>query len=180
MKVEFTGRHLDVTEPIRRFALDRLERLRSLPEIIDVHFILTAENRQRYIAEVNLKTRNDFLNSTDATSDLYTSIASVLDKIERQVQKSKTKNLKQRRAAANPRVIEAESVAKVAPEIADRLPEIVRSNHAGTKPLSIDDAATELGASDKGFFLFRNSKTDRLNVVYTRKDGDIGWIDPDQ
>jgi putative sigma-54 modulation protein len=180
VKVEFTGRHIDITEPIRKFALDRLERLRSLPEIIEAHFILTAENRQRYIAEINLKTRNDFHNSTDTTSDLYTSIASVLDKLEKQVQKSKTKNLKQRRAAVNPRVIEAESVAEVDPEIAEHLPEIIRSDQAGIKPLSIDDAVTELVGSDHGFFLFRNSKSDRLNVVYRRKDGDIGWIDPDQ
>ena len=108
MKVEFTGRQLDVTEPIRKFALDRLERLRSLPEIIEAHFILTSENNQRYIAEVNMKTRNDFHNCTDTTSDLYTSIASVLDKLEKQVQKSKTKNLKQRRTAVNPRVIDTE------------------------------------------------------------------------
>ncbi len=180
MKVEFTGRRLDVTEPIRKFALDRLERLRSLPEIIEAHFILTGEKHQRFIAEVNLKTRNDFHNCTETTSDLYTSIASVLDKLERQVRKSKTKNLKRRRAAGNPRVIEADSAAEIDPEIAERLPEIVRSDQVGIKPLSIDDAATEITASDKGFFLFRNSQSDRLNVVYRRKDGNIGWIDPDQ
>ncbi len=180
MKVEFTGRHLDVTEPIRKFALDRLERLRSLPEVVEVHFILTAEKGQRYVAEVNLKTRIDFHNCTDTTSDLYTSVASVLDKLERQVRKSKTKNLKRRRSAANPRVIEAESAAQVDKEIGERLPEIVRSEYAGTKPLSIEDAATEISTSDKGFFLFRNAETDRLNVVYKRKDGNIGWINPDQ
>ena len=108
MKVEFTGRHLDITEPIRKFALDRLERLRALPEIIESHFILTSEKNQRYIAEVNLKTHNDFHNCTDTTSDLYTSIASVLDKLEKQIQKSKTKNLKQRRTAANPSVVDGE------------------------------------------------------------------------
>jgi putative sigma-54 modulation protein len=108
VKVEFTGRHVEVTEPIRKFALDRLERMRLLPDIIDAHFILTSENNQRYIAEVNLKTRNDFHNCTDTTSDLYTSIASVLDKLEKQIQKSKTKNLKQRRTAANPSVVDGE------------------------------------------------------------------------
>ena len=180
MRVEFTGRHLEITEPIRTFALGRLERLRSLHDIIEVHFVLSAEKNQRYTAEVNLKTRHDFHNSTDDTSDLYTSIASVLDKLEKQVQKSKTKNLKRRRKAANPRVIEAETAAEVEPEIAERLPEIIRSDGTGIKPLSIDEAAAEITASDNGFFLFRNSKTERLNVVYRRKDGNIGWVDPDQ
>ena len=180
MRVEFTGRNLDVTEPIRKFATDRLERLRSLHDIIEVHFILIVEKHQRYVAEVNLKTRHDSHHCTDTTSDLYTSIASALDKLERQVQKAKTKTLKRRRGAPNPRVIEAESAAEAEIDIAEKLPEIVRSDGAGIKPLSVDEAAIEITGSDSNFFLFRNSRTDRLNIVYKRKDGNIGWIDPDQ
>ena len=180
MRVEFTGRHLDITEPIRRFATDRLERLHALDDIIEVHFVLTAEKQQRYVAEVNLKTSNDFHHSTDTTSDLYTAIASVVEKLEKQVQKSKTKNLKRRRGVPNPRVIEAESASHVETEIAEKIPEIVRTDASSVKPLSIDEAASEITASEISFFLFRNSQTDRLNVVYKRKDGNIGWIDPDQ
>lgn len=178
MRVEFTGRHIDVTEPIRQFTLDRLERLRSIRDIIEVHFVLTAEKHQRYVAEVHLKTRHDFHDCIDVTSDMYTSIASVLDKLERQVRKSKTRTLKRRRAVISPRVIEAESVAAVEPEFAERLSELIRSDRGGTKPLTIDEAAMEITSSGNGFFIFRNSKTERLNVVYRRKDGNIGWIDP--
>lgn len=103
MHVEFTGRHIDVTEPIRQFAMDRLERLRSLPDVIEVHFILSAEKHQRHIAEVNLKTRDGFHNCTDTTSDMYTSIASALDKLEKQVLKSKTRHLTKRRGGDGPR-----------------------------------------------------------------------------
>ena len=180
MRVEFTGRHIEVTEPIRQFAMDRLERLRSLPDIIEVHFVLSTEKHQRHVAEIKLKTRHDFHHCTDATSDMYTSIASVLDKLERQVQKSKTRQLKRRRSVANRRVIAAASVAEVEPEIAEQLPEIVRTEVSGVKPLSIDKAAAELGQKDSAFLLFRNSRTERLNVVYEREDGDVGWIDPDQ
>ena len=116
MRVEFTGRHIEVTEPIRQFAMDRLERLRLLPDIIEVHFVLSAEKHQRHVAEINLKTRNDSHHCTEVTNDMYTSIASVLDKLERQLQKSKTRQIKRRRSVANPRVIEAESAAEVEPE----------------------------------------------------------------
>lgn len=180
MRVEFTGRHIEVTEPIRQFAMDRLERLRSLNDIIEVHFVLSAEKHQRHVAEVNLKTRNDFHHCQDTTNDMYTSIASVLDKLERQVAKSKTRQIKRRRSVANPRVIEAESVAEVEPAVAEQLPEIVRSDGNDVRPLSVDDAAAELGEHGAAFLLFRNSRTERLNVVYRRRDGDIGWIDPDQ
>jgi putative sigma-54 modulation protein len=95
--VEFTGRHIDVTEPIRQFAMDRLERLRSLPDVIEVHFILSTEKHQRHSAEVNLKTRDAFHNCADTTSDMYTSIASALDKLEKLVIKSKTRHITKRR-----------------------------------------------------------------------------------
>ena len=180
MRVEFTGRHIEVTEPLRKFALDRLERLRAIHDIIEVHFIFTAEKHQRHIAEVNLKTRSGFHNSKDASNDLYTSIASVLDKLEKQVLKTKTRNIKRRREGQSPRIVEAESVAEVEPEIADRIPEIIRTDGAGVKPLEIDDAAVQISTSSDDFLVFRNAKTDRLNVVFKRKDGDIGWIDPEQ
>jgi putative sigma-54 modulation protein len=86
-----------VTEPIRQFAMDRLERLRSLPDVIEVHFILSAEKHQRHVAEVNLKTRDAFHNCADTTNDMYTSIASALDKLEKQVLKTKTRHLTRRR-----------------------------------------------------------------------------------
>jgi putative sigma-54 modulation protein len=180
VRVEFTGRHIEVTEPIRQFALDRLERLKSLHDIIEVHFVFTAEKHKRHVAEINLKTNHESHHCTDESSDLYTSIASVMDKLEHQVQKSKTRKIKSRRGASNPRVIEAESLAEIEPEFAEQIPEIVRSDGKGVKPLSVDDAAVRLDQDGGTFLLFRNSATERLNVVYKRKDGDIGWIDPDQ
>lgn len=180
MRVEFTGRHIDVTEPIRQFAMDRLNRLRSLHDIIEVHFVLSAESHQRHVAEINLKTQHDFINCTDTTADMYTSIASVLDKVEKQVQKAKTRQIRKRRAVANPRVITAETMTEVEPEFAGQLPEIVQSDGAQLKPLSVDDAADDLSSSGVAFLLFRNAESNRLNVVYKRKDGNVGWIDPDQ
>ncbi len=180
MRVEFTGRHIDVTEPIRQFAMDRLNRLRSLPDIIEVHFVLSAEKHQRHVAEINLKTQHEFINCTDTTTDMYTSIASVLDKVEKQVQKTKTRQKKKHRASVGARVVSPESVLEIEPEMAGQLPEIVRSDGTHLKPLSVDEAADDLTSGGVAFLLFRNSETDRLNVVYKRKDGNVGWIDPEQ
>jgi putative sigma-54 modulation protein len=180
VRVEFTGRHVDITEPIRQFALDRLERLRPFDDLIEIHFVLTKEKHQRHVAEVNLKTRDDLHHSTDVTSDMYTSIASVLDKLEKQVLKSRKRHIKRRRTALSPRVIEVEAVSDVEPGVRGRLPEIVRSEGTSVKPLSTEEAAMEVTSSGSEFLLFRNSTSGRLNLVYRRKDGDIGWIDPAQ
>jgi len=174
--VEFTGRHIEVTEPIRQFALDRLERLRSLPDVIQVHFILTSEKHQRHIAEVNLKTREGFHNCTDVTHDMYTSIASALDKLEKQVLKSKSRNISKRRKAVSVKVIEPESVAEVEGEVARELPEIARADVSSVRPMSVEEAAMDLSGSEDGFLLFRDSRSERLSIVYKRKDGDVGWI----
>lgn len=180
MHVEFTGRHIDVTEPIRQFAMDRLGKIRSLPDVIEVHFILTSEKHQRYVAEINLKTRSGFHNCTDETHDMYTSIASALDKLEKQVLKSKTRQVRKRRKAVSPRVIEALSVAEVEPDLAARLPEIVRSEDSHVNPLEVEEAAAELVSTGQSFLLFRHSATGRLSVVYKRGDGDVGWIDTER
>ena len=119
MKVEFTGRHIEVTEPIRKFTLDRLDRLHTINDIVEVHFILTAEKHQRHVAEVNLKMRNSFHNCKDESNDIYTSIASVLDKLEKQVQESNKRNSNGRRAEVKAKVSAADSRADGEREVAE-------------------------------------------------------------
>src|SRR5262252_9309313 len=98
MSVDITGRHIEVTEPLRKFATDRLDRLRGIiDEILEVHFILTVEKHQRHVAEVNIKTRRDFHHAQEVSADMYTSIAAVLDKVEKQILKHKERNVTRKR-----------------------------------------------------------------------------------
>ena len=84
MRVEFSGRHIEITEPIRKFAQDCLDRMQTLDEAIEIHFILTAAEDQRHIAKVNLKTRTGIQKFIEESADMYTSIASVLHRIEKE------------------------------------------------------------------------------------------------
>ena len=88
MRVEFTGRQIEVTEPIRKFTLDRLERFYAAKDILEAHCILIADKHQRHIAEINLKMRDGFHNCKDESRDMYTSIASALYKLEIQIERS--------------------------------------------------------------------------------------------
>ena len=77
MKVDITGRHIEITEPLRKFATDRIERMHGIvDDIMEVHFVLTVEKHQRHVAEANIKTRHDFHHGQEVTTDMYTSIAS--------------------------------------------------------------------------------------------------------
>jgi len=181
MSLDITGRHIEITEPLRKFATDRFERLRGIAdEVLETHFILTIEKHQRHIAEVNVKTRHDFYHVEEISTDMYTSIASVLDKVERQILKDKGRvTARKRRSNSHEAGVVTTTVVEVEETLGQKLPRIIRSNEVAAKPMSIDDAAMEIGDSPREFLVFRNSETERLNVVYKRKDGNIGWIEPE-
>ena len=183
MSVDITGRHIEITEPLRKFATDRLDRLHGvMDEVLEVHFILTVEKHQRHIAEVNIKTRQDFYHGEEVSTDMYTSIASVIDKVEKQILKNKERNVARKRHNNNQKggeVITTTSVIEVEEALGERLPRIIRNNEVAAKPMSVDDAAVQIGDSETEFLVFRNAQTERLNVVYKRKDGNIGWIEPE-
>ena len=180
MSLDITGRHIEITEPLRKFATDRLERLRGIvDEILETHFILTVEKHQRHIAEVNIKTRHDFYHGEEVSTDMYTSIAAVLDKVEKQILRDKGKISARKRRGNGAEVVTTASVKEVEETLGENLPRIIRSHEVAAKPMSVDDAAVEVGGSSNDFLVFRNAVTERLNVVYKRKDGNIGWIEPE-
>ena len=98
MKVDITGRHIEITEPLRKFATDRIERMHGVvDDIMEVHFVLTVEKHQRHVAEANIKTRHDFHHGQEVTTDMYTSIATVMEKLEKQILRSKDKTISRKR-----------------------------------------------------------------------------------
>src|SRR5689334_916804 len=173
MSVDITGRHIEITEPLRKFTTDRLERLRGImDEILEVHFTLTVEKHQRHIAEVNMKTRRDFYHGEETSSDMYTSIAAGVDKVEKQILKDKQRNVTRKRHNNNHKgeVVTTTYILEVEEVIGERLPRIIRTHEVAAKPMSVDDAAIQIGGSDSDFLVFRNALTERLNVVFKRRD----------
>ena len=110
MKVEITGRHIEITEPLRKFATDRIDRMHGvIEEIMEVHFVLTVEKHQRHVAEANVKTHHELLHGEEVSTDMYTSIATLMDKIEKQILRSKEKNISRKRHGGGTEVVEPEA-----------------------------------------------------------------------
>lgn len=178
MKVEITGRHIEITEPLRKFATDRIERLKGIgDDVMEAHFILTVEKHQRHMAEVNIKLQHEFLHGEEVSTDMYTSIAAVLDNIEKQILKAKGRSQSRRRRHGSGVV--AASTVEVEEVLGEHLPRIVKTHAVAAKPMTVDDAAIAVDNSDSEFLVFRNSENEKLNIVYKRKDGNIGWIEPE-
>jgi putative sigma-54 modulation protein len=151
-----------------------------MDEILEAHFILTVEKHQRHIAELNIKTRRDFYHGEEVSTDMYTSIAAVIDKVEKQILRDKERFVTRKRHNNNHRgaeVITTTSVFEVEETLGERLPRIIRTHEVAAKPMSVDDAAIQIGDSGHEFLVFRNSDTERLNVVYNRNVGYMCWID---
>src|ERR1051326_7819752 len=114
MSGDITGGHIEVTEPIRKFATDRLERVSGvMDEILEAHFILTVEKHQRHIAELNIKTRHEFYHGEEVSTDMYTSIAAVVDKVEKQILKDKERNVARKRHNNNNRGAEVVTTTSI-------------------------------------------------------------------
>ena len=103
-----------------------------------------------------------------------------VDKVEKQVLKDKERLVARKRHNNHKgEVITTTSIVEVEEILGQGLPRIIRQNEIAAKPMSVDDAAVQVGDSDHDFLVFRNATTERLNVVFKRKDGNIGWIEPE-
>ncbi len=177
MKVEFTGRHVEVSAAIKKHAQEHLEKLEKVFDFDNgkAHVILEVE-KHRHRAEILFRWRDQELAGKAETDDMYTSLTQAADKLERQALKLKEKKTNLKRQS------QAEEVVK-APE--DNISEdvvsetkIVRSSRYAVKPLTPEEAMQELKGSDDQFLVFRDAKTERIAVIYKRKDGNFGLIEP--
>jgi len=186
MKLDITGRHIEITSALREYAEDKLAKLERLLEgPLEVHVVLEVE-KHRHLAEIQVKSRTGFFSSQQETGDLYASINEVAEKLERQALKHKEKirDHKHRKSPRDPQVAATIEANATPAELAEEPDEpqafrIVRSQSHEAKPLSPLDAAHELEASGDEVLVFRDAETDRFSVVFRRKDGHIGLVEPE-
>jgi putative sigma-54 modulation protein len=182
MNLSITGRHLEVTEALRNHVKDRFSKTNKYSyKIIDANVRLEIE-KYRHIAEIIVQVNGTTLSAKEETEDMYTSIDRALAKIERRLQKHKTKQSDHKNqnnpktAAKNNEAIRSDK-GTVWGE--DEL-QIVKSNRFANKPMSTDEAAMQMRLSDDSFLAFTNARTTEVNVIYRRKDGKLGLIEPER
>jgi putative sigma-54 modulation protein len=177
MRVEYTGRQIEVTPAIQKFTADRLKKIKKLlGESIEVHAILTVE-KYRHIAEINLKSTSFKLNGLEETNDMYTSINAVLEKIERQALKAKDRMIAKKRKSSSGNMGHPLGVIEPSQTNPEQ-PRIIRSESYAAKPMTVEEAVLEVTGSKSDFLVFRNAESDKVSVVYRRKDGNFGLIEP--
>jgi len=174
MKLTISGKNVEVTDALRDVTEKKLGKLNKyFVEDVPVDVKLSVE-RNRQIIEVTIPFSGAILRAEEATEDMYTSLDNVVDVMERQIRKHKTKL---ERRTKSQETIRFENITAL-PSEKDKEPSIVRTKRFAIKPMDEEEAVLQMELLRHSFFVFRNSGTDEINVVYKRKDGNYGLIEP--
>ena len=180
MQIAITARNMELTGALKSYAEEKLARMdRYLDQITAAHVILSIQ-KYRQIAEVTLHVRDLTIRAEESTADMYASIDLVVEKIERQILRYKE------RIVAHPgrgtiRAGSALALAEPAEPADGEAPEpfrVVRTKRFALKPSAVDEAIMQMNLLGHAFYVFRNADTGEVNVVYRRRDGDYGLIEP--
>jgi putative sigma-54 modulation protein len=176
MRLQVKGRNVEVSEQIRTYAEDKLGKLdRHLAPPTRVELELAVERNPAIsgsqIAEATIWTKGPVLRARESSSDMKASIDQLVDKLERQVKRYREKRRGRRHG-------ESLSGAPEPLETAEEGPMIVKTKQFAVKPMSPDEAVLQLELIGHDFYVFRNAESDQVNVVYRRRDGNYGLIEP--
>lgn len=188
MKLLIQGNNIEVTDAIRNHVEEKLEKavkhFTSLTSKVDVHLTVDRNPRitNKHKAEVTVYANGTIIRAQVSSENLYASIDLVADKIARQLRKYKEKNL-DKRIHAQPKTAEIVQDQPVASDLtsnrAPELPEeVVRMKYFAMPPMTIDAARHQLDLVDHDFYMFRNSDSGEINVIYQRNHGGYGVILP--
>jgi putative sigma-54 modulation protein len=175
MQTSVTFKNIDPSDTLGAYISNKLDRFdRFLDNPAEANVVLSVQ-KFRHIAEVNIVGDRMAINGKEETDDMYSAIDMVLDKLETQIKKNKAK-LKSKRASAKERKM-AGNVEAVG--TADEDTDIrVRIRNIDYKPMDVEEAVMQMELVKDNFIVFTNARTDDVNVLYRRKDGDYGLIQP--
>jgi putative sigma-54 modulation protein len=176
MKFEYTGRHIDVTPALRTHVEDHFKKIDHLfnGKPSKAHVIIEVE-RGRHRSEIILTWRKEVLTAATKNSDMYQSLSQTIGKLEKQALKIKNKVIDKSHKAKRSSSVAANS-ADVRPEPVK--PRIINARRYAVKPMAADEASLMLDDGSDSFLVFRNSENNRVSVIYKRKDGNYGLIQP--
>ena len=192
MRLELTARHFAIPASARKLAEQRLARvLRPLNDSALSAQVVITKDKSRFHAEVTLHARGEhFLHGEATGRDAQTALGSSIDKVERQVQKLKSKWTERKRqgvsaskaASAAPRPERGAAAFGIGLDRRDNGEQplrIIRARRYAVKPMTVEDAAAEIGDGNDAVIVFRNSSSDTVTVLFRRPDGNLGLIEPE-
>ena len=180
MNLQVKGRNLEVSDQIRQYAEDKLGKLdRLVNDPTRVELELAVEKNpsiaDNQIAEATVWTKGPVLRARESSGDMKASIDQLVDKLERQVKRYRDKRRPRKHDRPESAVPELDLLERLEE---DEATAIVKTKQFAVKPMAPDEAVLQLELVGHDFFVFRNAESDEVNVVYRRRDGNYGLIEP--
>jgi putative sigma-54 modulation protein len=175
MQTSVTFKNLDSSDHLKSYVGDKLDRFdKYLDNPAEASVVLTVE-KFRHIAEINIAGDRLSLNGKEETNDMYSAIDMALDKLEKQIKKNKQK-IRERRISSKNRNRAMPEDEGILPE--DDTVRQIKIQNIEYKPMDIDEAVLQMDLIEDNFLVFTNAKSDQINVLYRRRDGHYGLIQP--
>ena len=181
MKFTFTEKRMGSSEELREYTRRKVGKLDRFFKTEAEAFVTFSLERGRYLAEITIHNNGMYYRASELTSDMYASVDSGVAAIERQIRRNKTRLEKRLREGAFEK--ESNYVPAFVPaeeEKEDEEFKIVRSKHFSIKPMSPEEAILQMNLLEHDFYLFENIDTGDINVVYARKEGGYGLLEPEK
>ncbi len=178
MRLQVKGKNVDVSPSLQGYAQEKLGKLdKHLNDSARLELELAVERNPsisaNQVAEATIWTKGPIIRAREASTDMKASIDMLVEKLERQARRARDKR---RRSAARNHHGSADDVRPVVPDEAE--PVVVKTKQFPVKPMSPEEAVLQLELIGHDFFVFRNADSDEVNVVYRRRDGNYGLIEP--
>ena len=173
MRIIITGKHMDVTQPIKDLIEKKMKKLdKFFDEDTEAKVVLYVE-KERNIMEATIHHSGIIIRSEDYTRDMYKTVDKVVRKLEKQVLSQKSKLESRLKSGA------FKDEEKYGDIDAAMKQEVVKRKKFPIKPMSLDDAIMQMNLLAHSFYVFVNEDTNNVNVIYIRVDGQIGLLEPE-
>ncbi len=170
MNIIVNGRQLEITPALKKYAEEKIGKFEKYISNINEAIVTLSVEKYRHKAEVLIKVNGYMIQAEGVTGEIYSSIDEVVEKLEKQVKKYKEKLHSYRK-------IDKRSMENLTAKTAEK-GRIIKYKRFDMKPMNPEEAVDQMEMLDKDFFVFVNEKTSLINLVYRRKDGNYGLIEP--
>jgi ribosomal subunit interface protein len=174
MKVTVIAKNMELTEALNEIVQKKISKLEKYFEKdVEAKATLSVQ-KNRQIIEVTIPFNGVILRGEESTSDMYKSLDLVGDKLERQIRKQKTR-LSRKHGGS----VKFGALNDIDSKVEEDLGKLVRVKKFGVKPMNSEEAILQMDLLGHNFFVFQDADTNKVNVLYKRKDGDYGLLEPE-
>jgi putative sigma-54 modulation protein len=179
MKFDIRGKNIELTDALKDYTTKRLSKLEKYIEDVKEAQVALSVGAEGHRVEVTIPLNGILLRGEECTDDMYSSIDLVEEKLEKQIEKYKTKLYRNNRGVGLKKSLREEALKELDQGKATEKFNIVRSKRFALKPMDEEEAIMQMNLLGHSFFVFFNARTEEVNVVYKRKDKGYGLIEPE-